>query len=47
MKAKGKETFKDELRKVIQIEHADLNNHIFEDVVNALMNHYNVKCRIK
>ncbi|MCM1530184.1 MAG: relaxase/mobilization nuclease domain-containing protein [Alistipes sp.] len=47
MKAKGKETFKDELREVIQIELADLNNHTLEDVVNALMKHYNVECRVK
>lgn len=47
MKAKGKETFKDELREVIQIELADSNNHTLEDVVNALMKHYNVKCRVK
>ncbi|MBR1383883.1 MAG: relaxase/mobilization nuclease domain-containing protein [Ruminococcus sp.] len=47
MKAKGKETFKDELREVIRIECADLNNHTLEDVVNALMRHYNVECRVK
>lgn len=47
MKAKGKETFKDELREVIRIELADPNNHTLEDVVNALMKHYNVECRVK
>lgn len=47
MKAKGKETFKSELREVIQIELADSNNHTLEDVVNALMKHYNVECRVK
>lgn len=47
MKANGKETFKDELREVIQIELADPNNHTLEDVVNALMKHYSVECRIK
>ena len=47
MKAKGKENFKDELREVIQIELADPNNHTLEDVVNALMKHYNVECRVK
>ena len=47
MKAKGKETFKDELREVIQIECADPQNQMFEDVVNALMKHYNVECRVK
>lgn len=47
MKAKGKETFKDELREVIQIELADPNNKTLEDVVNALMKHYHVECRVK
>ena len=47
MKAKGRETFKDELREVIQIECADQNNRILDDVVNALMKHYNVECRVK
>lgn len=47
MKAKGKETFKDELREVIQIECADPQNQTLEDVVNALMKHYNVECRVR
>lgn len=47
MKANGKETFKDELREVIQIELADPNNQTLEDVVNDLMKHYNVECRVK
>ncbi|SFW32847.1 relaxase/mobilization nuclease domain-containing protein [Ruminococcus flavefaciens] len=47
MKAKGKETFKDELRKVIRIECADPNNRTLEDVVNALMKHYHVECCVK
>ncbi len=47
MKAKGKETFKDELREVIRIECADTNNKTLEDVVNALMKHYHVECRVK
>lgn len=47
MKAKGKETFKDELREVIQIKLADPNNRTLEDVVNALMRDYNVECRLK
>ncbi|MCM1270278.1 MAG: relaxase/mobilization nuclease domain-containing protein [Ruminococcus flavefaciens] len=47
MKANDKETFKDELREVIQIELADSSNHTLEDVVNALMKHYNVECRVK
>lgn len=47
MKAKGKETFKDELREVIRIECADPNNRTLEDVVAALMKHYHVECRVK
>lgn len=47
MKAKGKETFKDELREVIRIECANPNNRTLEDVVNALMKHYHVECRVK
>ena len=47
MKAKGKETFKDELREVILIECADPNNRTLEDVVAALMKHYHVECRVK
>lgn len=47
MKAKGKETFKNELREVIRIECADPNNRTLEDVVNALMKHYHVECRVK
>lgn len=44
---RDKETFKDELREVIQIELADPNNKTLEDVVNALMRHYHVECRVK
>ena len=47
LKSKGKETFKDELREVINIELNDPNNHTLEDVVNALQRHYNVECRVK
>ena len=47
MKSKGKETFKDELREVIRIKCADPNNRTLEDVVNALMKHYHVECRVK
>ncbi|MBR3045641.1 MAG: relaxase/mobilization nuclease domain-containing protein, partial [Oscillospiraceae bacterium] len=47
MKARGKETFKDELREVIQIELSDPNNRTLEDVVCALMQHYHVECRVK
>jgi len=46
MKAKGKETIKDELREVIRIECADPNNRTLEDVVAALMKHYHVECRV-
>lgn len=44
---KGKETFKAELREVIDIECADPNNTTLEDVVNSLWKHYNVECRLK
>lgn len=47
MKSRGKETFKDELREVIRIECADPNNRTLQDVVNALMKHYHVECRVK
>ena len=47
MKARGKETFKDELREVIQIELSDPSNRTLEDVVHALMQHYHVECRVK
>jgi hypothetical protein len=47
MKARGKETFKDELREVILEETADPNNHTLQDVVNALMRDYDVECRLK
>lgn len=46
MKKRGAETFKDELREVIQIEIADPNNRCFEDVIRALYEHYNVECRV-
>ncbi len=46
MKARGKETFKDELREVIQIELSDPNNRTLEDVVHSLMQHYHVECRV-
>ncbi|MGN0630470.1 MAG: relaxase/mobilization nuclease domain-containing protein [Ruminococcus sp.] len=47
MKAKGKETFKDELREVILEEIAEPDNRTLQDVVNALMRDYNVECRVK
>lgn len=46
MKLRGKETFKDELREVIQVEIADPKNHTFDDVIKALQEHYNVECRV-
>ena len=46
MRKKGKETFKDELREVIQIEIADPANQTFDDVITALMKHYNVESRV-
>lgn len=46
MKNRGVETFKDELREVIQIEIADKSNRTFDDVINALKLHYNVECRV-
>lgn len=47
LKSKGKETFKDELREVINIEINDPNNCTSEDVINALQRHYHVECRVK
>ena len=46
IKKRGAESFKDELREVIQIELADPRNRTFEDVIQALNNHYNVECRV-
>lgn len=46
MKKRGAETFKDELREVIQIELADPNNKTFDDVIRGLSEHYNVECRV-
>ena len=46
MKKRGAESFKDELREVIQIELADPRNKTFEDVIRALKDHYNVECRV-
>ncbi|MFA5659359.1 MAG: relaxase/mobilization nuclease domain-containing protein [Oscillospiraceae bacterium] len=46
MKKRGAETFKDELREVIQIEIADRNNRCFDDVIKALSAHYNIECRV-
>jgi len=46
MKKRGAETFKDELREVIQIELADPNNKTFDDVIQGLSENYNVECRV-
>lgn len=46
MKLRGKETFKDELREVVQVEIADPENKNFDDVIKALQEHYNVECRV-
>lgn len=46
MKKRGAETFKDELREVIQIELADPNNKTFDDVIRGLSDNYNVECRV-
>ena len=46
MKLRGKETFKDELREVIQVEIADPENKTFDDVIKALQEHYNVEVRV-
>ncbi len=47
MRKKGKESFKDELREVIQVEIADKANKTFDDVMAALWRHYNVETRVK
>ena len=47
MRKKGKESFKDELREVIQVEIADKANKTFDDVMVALWRHYNVETRVK
>ena len=46
MRKKGKESFKDELREVIQVEIADSANKTFDDVMLALWRHYNVETRV-
>lgn len=47
MRKKGKESFKDELREVIQVEITDKSNKTFDDVMAALWRHYNVETRVK
>ena len=46
MERKGAESFKSELREVIEIECADPRNNTLDDVVRALREHYNVECRV-
>ena len=46
MKKRGVETFKDELRDVIQQEIADPANKTFDDVIKALMTNWNVETRV-
>lgn len=47
MHRKGQETFKDELREVIQLELSNPENKSFESVVAALTNNYGIEIRIK
>lgn len=47
MRKKGKESFKDELREVIQVEIADKANKTFDDVMAALWRHYNIETRVR
>lgn len=46
MKKRGAESFKDELREAIKTEINAPENHTFDDVIQALYEHYNVKCRV-
>lgn len=46
MKKRGAETFKDELREVIEIEIADGKNKCFDDVIHSLWEDYNIECRV-
>ena len=46
MKNGGRDSFKDALREVIQIEIADPLNKSFEDVIRSLKKHYNVESRV-
>lgn len=47
MRKIGKESFKDELREVIRLEIENPSNDTFEDVMQSLMENYNVETRIK
>lgn len=47
MRKKGKETFKSELREAIDKECRDIRNKTFEDVMEALWEHYHVETRVK
>jgi hypothetical protein len=46
MKERGVESFKDELREVVQQEIADPNNRTFEDVIRGLKTNWNVESRV-
>jgi len=46
MKKRGTETFKDELKEVIQQEIVDPANRNFDDVIKALMKNWNVETRV-
>ena len=46
MRKRDAESFKDELREVIEIEIADPINKTFDDVIHALSEHYNVESRV-
>ena len=46
MKKRGAETFKDELREVIEQEIADPLNRTFDDVIKALQRNWNVETRV-
>jgi hypothetical protein len=46
MRAQGRESFKDELREVIQLEVGHSKNHSFGDVVQALKRKYGVETRV-
>jgi hypothetical protein len=46
MKVRGKETYKDELRQLIQVEIAEPGNNTFEDIIRALKENYKIEARV-
>jgi hypothetical protein len=46
MRERGVESFKDELREVVQQEIADPNSRTFDDVIRGLKTNWNVECRV-